>query len=73
MRIIEDLARNPDADNTRTLLVKPVHPFDATLDGLHGNPDKARGRKAIGKAVKPLQGRACGGSVKLVLIDGGIL
>jgi hypothetical protein len=29
----------PDADIVRTLLVKPVHPFAAPLNGLRGNTD----------------------------------
>ena len=42
----------PDADNIRTLLVKPVHPLDATFDRLHGNPDKPRCREAIAEEIE---------------------
>jgi hypothetical protein len=36
----------------RTLLIKPVHPFDATHNRLQGNPDKTRRRETIAKKIK---------------------
>ncbi len=34
------------------MLIKPVHPLDATLNGLHGNPDETGRREAIAEEIE---------------------
>ena len=44
--------QSPLRTSIRTLLIKPVHPFDATPNRSHGNPDKIRCREVIAEEIE---------------------